>query len=496
MSISNLSKSVSEKWRSWFFTEKFSSDKNGLIEVRKLFGWQAITVDGFFQSGSYAIGMLNAMLKKVPRDYPAKSILIIGLGGGGGVSTLRKRFPKATIVAIEHDPVMVEISKRFFFTPQNFTPEIITGDAREVVRSFATQSRHFDVVVLDIFRGGDASPLIREGDFVQMLAKTLSTTGYLLINFFREEEISAPVFDLRFSLWDHAYYRYNKMRVYRHFGQGKIGEALPEGFVVKEQSRIFLTARTHALPLKMIGDFPSLGLRLAAGFFALDMYTSDQEPVLTPWKGLRLIFWSPITRLDISKIWKRNFFVKPGGQIGITRNSENYWQAWSKHAQRHREKFLADSRYIIREATPDEFEAAYHTTGKLDATLRAAFMRELRSYLPEAADKMNIRLVYDTQANQVVAGLATVDCADIGQSFHLVSFVSTVAQHSSAGYGLIDDWYHRTLLAGINWLDFGIIWKHGNPSAWQGYSQFKQQFGLHLVHFPREQFQITLGYHK
>jgi hypothetical protein len=85
----------------------------------------------------------------------------------------------------------------------------------------------------------------------------------------------------------------------------------------------------------------------------------------------------------------------------------------------------------------------------------------------------------------------TVNYPDVGHSRHTLSFISSEARHTSLGYGLIDTWYQRALSQGIAWLDFGLVWKPGDPSEWRGYSRFKRQFHLHLHRAPRSLIRLS-----
>src|SRR4051812_33682453 len=116
-------------WQPWFNSAKLKSELNGDIVVRTFFGYQAVMVDGYYQSGTYIVALIQKMLQKIPSTHKAHNVLMLGLGGGGGIAVLRKRFPQAHIVTIEHDPVMVELSHQLVFDHIKFTPEILLLDA-------------------------------------------------------------------------------------------------------------------------------------------------------------------------------------------------------------------------------------------------------------------------------------------------------------------------------------------------------------------------------
>ena len=56
--------------------------------------------------------MWNNAFKRIPKDFKAKNILILGLGGGNIIKLLQKRHPKANINVVEWDEVMIDIAKK------------------------------------------------------------------------------------------------------------------------------------------------------------------------------------------------------------------------------------------------------------------------------------------------------------------------------------------------------------------------------------------------
>ena len=483
-------------WQSLFFTEHIFSPQNGLIKVRKLFYSYEVVAGGCFQSGWYVTALWRKMLREVSADHKVKTVLMLGLGGGGGIAEVRKKFPFAHIIAIEHDPVMAGIAKRIVFDKLKYSPELIIEDAKIALEAFVFQKRKFDVIISDIFNGNKPSPLMYSPSFISLLGKVLENSGYLLVNFYKNEKTIAPIFGEYFSCWDCLKYNSNRMRIYRHFGEGKVGDPVPKDFVNKEQSKIYLSAQlSRPWSTRLVGNEGCFGVCYFWRLFAIEWYSSDQEPTIIPWKGVRLIVWHPITQVNPKKGWWRNFLTRSGWQLqlGFAKNSERYWDSWSKHAKRHREKWQKDAQYVLHKATIDEFEKTYLASGKLDFLLRTGFMRVVRFHWEKHPENLDLYLVKDTQKEKDIAGLATVNYFDISQSRHTISFICEEAQKTSVGYGLIDNWFLQTGKVGIKYLDFGVVWKKGNPRAWKGYSNFKQQFGLQLISYPRSYFKLTIG---
>ncbi len=149
-------------------TEKVFSDKNGEIKINRWFGRYDVESGNCFQSGPYVTNMWKKMINLIPlddADFHPKHILMLGLGGGGGIEILKKKYPKANIVAIEHDSVMVDIAKRIIFKKMKYSPEIFTEDAKLALEKLIKSKRNFDIVLVDIYNGLLPSPLLFETCF-------------------------------------------------------------------------------------------------------------------------------------------------------------------------------------------------------------------------------------------------------------------------------------------------------------------------------------------
>lgn len=493
MSLTQKLEQVGKKLRSLPSIRKISSKKNGLITVRSLWGITHVMVGGFYESGPYMTRVVAKMLKKIPREFAPKSILMLGLGGGSGIEVLRRRFPRSKMTVVEHDPEMIQLAHQLVFSKINYTPEIIEGDAGDVVKTLCENGRSFDIVIFDLFTGGNPSPLLNSEVFLQNIQRCLTSHGFLSVNFYRTRLQLGPMVEKYFSKFALSQSEYNFMATYRQFGQGTVGDPIPEGFTTKQQSEIYLQAGTRTLKSTIVGQKNSRGLRYSWGPLALEVYACGNQPQLDKWRGLRLVMWSPTRPVAKNMWWWENPLASAGWQIGICKSSLKYWGRWSDHARRHLKKWQNQSRFVIHLASVDEFETAYNASRKLDSTLRWAFMREVKSYLPDNSDKLSIWLIRDTQTNHEVAGLVTVDLTDVDQTVHLVSFIGKEAQRLSVGYGLISQWCEQTNERGINWMNFGILWQPKDPVAWKGYSKFKRQFGLYIIRYPKPRARLTFG---
>ncbi len=443
----------------------------------KIFGSPRIVVGGCFQSGPYIDELFRKMIACVPKEHAAKNILLLGLGGGGAVREIRTRFPNAHITAIEYDPVMVSIAKNIYLKPSDWNNvEVITDDVRNVI---PTLNKKFEFIIVDLFIGRSLSPLLETDDFVKQLIPCLAYDGYMAMNFFRQKKSVAPVFDRFFSRWKNLSFNTNEMALYRNFGHGCAGDPLPEGYKDKKESPTYIARNTSASSSK---------------WFSKRAFVGDSEPLL-PCKGeagwgpvLTWVWWQPLTIMRKRGWMHFPFFIIDHYQKGIgvvtEQNKDSYWEDWSHHAKRHRDKWLKDTRYEIVDVPFASFEQAYHATRKLNWFQRKECMWTLKSHIDDYPKDVRLFGVREKETRTIVAGLAVIQYKDIRLSLHTTSFFHDDVKQTSVGFGLIDHWYAEGIKEDIRFFNFGNVWKKGDPRAWKGYSQFKRQFHLYLLRYP------------
>ena len=78
---------------------------------------------------------------------PPKRALLVGLGGGGFVRFLRKRFPRIEIDIVEIDPVVIHLAKSRFGIRESRRTRIHNTDA---ILHLATDSSRHDLILLEV----------------------------------------------------------------------------------------------------------------------------------------------------------------------------------------------------------------------------------------------------------------------------------------------------------------------------------------------------------
>jgi len=475
-----------------FFSDRvIDSEKNGSLHVVKRFFEREIRNEWFYQSGPYVDRMFRFALKKISKDHHVKQVLLLGLGGGGAVREVLRRFPKAHIVAIEYDPEMVRLCTLWYLQKKyQQTLEIRLGDAKEEIEKL---SGPFDLILVDLFVGSNVSPLLSSNSFVGQLSELLKYEGCLLVNFFNSEPEHRSIFSNIFSTASTFLFRFNTISLFRHFGQGTVCDPLPKEYIHKCQSKQYTKiVACDSDKTKMIGEPPALGVVSHFGPLYFESYTTDIEPVIQPLGHPRIIVWQSLTKTHADG-WLVDPFSDQNMQSGFAILKEDeYWKEWSHHAKRHRKQFLNDERFLIKDVDLDLFASAYHATHKLDWLTRTGFVRVLRHHIVRHPENVHLFAVCDKFSGKIVAGLAVIDYHDISQSMHTIAFMHPSVHKTSVGFGLIDHWYKHAQKNGIVCLNFGLVWCRGNPRAWKGYSKFKRQFHLHLLRLPKTFVKFTL----
>ena len=466
----------------WYEHHKYPSEKNGLIQCTRWFGRWEVTAGGCGQTTPYVRALWKKALRRIPERRSIKQVLSLGLGAGGQLPLLRRRFPGAFITVIEWDPVMIHLAR----TLRIYTPDerisIKEGDARELVPTLA---QTYDLITVDLFRGSDPSPVLVDASFIWALASKLAPRGYLLLNVYQTNAV-LPFFDHALSRQATWRYWYNTVALYRPRGCGMVGDPLPDGYTTVKQSPSYVRGdcdpRTRAY---LVGSEERWGARWWHGPLCFEGYETDVEPQIEPGPR-RMVIWQPLTRLDKPTGWHRSFIQMNFRRTGFAeiKNPERYWESWTPHAQRHRRRWLREQAYEIEEAAEDAFVVAYRDATRVPRYLRGDFIKMVRRRRAFHGADTHLFVVRERKTGRVMAGLAVVDTMDASHSTHLVSFVHPDAISTSASTGLIDHWFQHCIRQGIRFLNFGVFWTFGDPWSWRGFSRFKSQFGIHYIHRP------------
>ncbi len=117
-----------------------------------------------------------------------KSVLIVGLGGGGMIHFLRHADPSVGVDAVEIDPLVVELADKYFGVRTEGRVRIITADGLKFF-SEPRETKGYDVVYMDAFLKPSADtdatgvPLaLRTREFYEHVQKKLVPGGLVAFN--------------------------------------------------------------------------------------------------------------------------------------------------------------------------------------------------------------------------------------------------------------------------------------------------------------------------
>lgn len=188
---------------------RFSSTYNSDIQVTRGLGGTRLLVNGSWQSGPYIRKLWTSAFRKFGIDalQNIRTILVLGVGGGTVIELLAKRFPHATITAVDIDPTMIAIAKDYFGVDKYLNVHLERGDANVFVTQSGKKGTAFDLVIVDLFIGPTIPEFVSSTPFLNNLHAIVTPGGHLVINYLRELEYREKSDELMLrlnALWGHV----------------------------------------------------------------------------------------------------------------------------------------------------------------------------------------------------------------------------------------------------------------------------------------------------
>lgn len=126
-------------------------------------------------------------------------LLMIGLGGGVFTGLARRLFPLMWIDAVELDPMVVQVARRYFGlrTDERFAIEITSG------ATFVPAATHsYDLILLDAYGAEDPPPELISQEFFRRVAAKLTADGVAILNLSVDEDIEQVVSERFTAVFD------------------------------------------------------------------------------------------------------------------------------------------------------------------------------------------------------------------------------------------------------------------------------------------------------
>lgn len=166
---------------------EFSTKYNRYIRVNDEYGERKLLVNGSVQSGRYIRSLWKGAFRAfgISNKKQWKNILVLGVGGGTVIKLLHDQFPYARITAVDIDPVIIDIAKKYFLTGDKSYIHFAVFDAEKYIQQSTSK---FDCIIIDICVGNAIPGFVKSTAFISRCKQHLASQGALCINYFRDRE--------------------------------------------------------------------------------------------------------------------------------------------------------------------------------------------------------------------------------------------------------------------------------------------------------------------
>lgn len=158
---------------------EYDSPISGKIRVKIIDGKKVVNTDNTNYSYGILEDVLNHGLDQIPLNN-INSILVLGMGAGCVIPSLRKRYDcHAPVTAVELDPILIEIADKEYGLKDSEELKVIQGDAYDYVLN--TQDK-FDLVVIDIFVDLQVPEQFYSNKFWENMERIVNLNGFVVFN--------------------------------------------------------------------------------------------------------------------------------------------------------------------------------------------------------------------------------------------------------------------------------------------------------------------------
>lgn len=270
----------------------------------------------------------------------------------------------------------------------------------------------------------------------------------------------------------------------------------PKDFVHLYQDRDFLRALFPNDLYTIVGDDGAIGRAYTFGPLQIEYYTTDREPNILPFRGMRIIFWNSITHTIPPYGWNVLPFKNILASYAyIDISDSNYWQRWSETFRRQRRLWDTQKEYEIHMLDEATYTSLYQQYG-ISSYCIYMTTKVLRKAL--ALDTSNVRMYGLARKSDgvIVTGVATINSMTSEQSYYLSSFTRKDIAPSASGLWLLSSWMEEIRQCGLRYANLGVMWSEGMSTSWKGFSAFKAKFKPSILTFPKQFYKITFSLRK
>lgn len=145
---------------------------------------------------NYSYGSLQQVLRYGLRKMDVSavsSVLVLGLGGGSVIGTLRKDFGfTGPVTGVDVDPVILDLASGEYGLKEDKNLQMVCMDALGFLRDHDQQ---FDLIIIDLFVDNDVPAFVFDLFFWQQIHRHLNSKGQFILNagFVHQSELMKPV---------------------------------------------------------------------------------------------------------------------------------------------------------------------------------------------------------------------------------------------------------------------------------------------------------------
>lgn len=425
-------------------------------------GWYLKIKAGEYYSGSYLEKMWLSVLKKLDLVKKPAEILILGLGAGSVLKAIKKYWPKSRVTAIDHDPVMIELTQQIYGVNQ---VDCVVSDALDFLKS---NNKKFDLIIIDIFWGNNPSPLLSDEGFIKATKMSLNNNGMVIANI--KTALSQKNDDLE-NKWQAVFqnlksikYQTNKLIYASH-------SFIPADYddIFQSEPWIAMIQKRGFKILRNENEFYAVNKIVGLNLVHVRHAKAEPSPEFIKKEGINhgVIFWSPWGGIKPKKPWRRLWLNSHQKGNGFSNVTLDYEKRWSENAKRNLKKFLESQAQILETDKKTFNEGLKKST--LTKFLRSEFEREINKIAKESSKLWIVK-----KEEVILGGLAVVNYGQI--SAHFVAYLNPKGKELQTGVGLIDHWNKWAGQNNMKYLNFGNLQQKGETKEWRGYSEFKRKF--------------------
>ncbi len=159
-----------------------SSEYNAYLEVCVVYGrLQLVAEDAIYSFGDYYLNFRKVFEVFNYQELPERAaVLVLGLGLGSIPELLERHIGvDYTYVAVEIDPVIIELASRYSLPALDSPVEVVQADAMAFLQ---LDERRFDLICVDVFQDATIPEHLDDESFLALCRESLLPGGALIYN--------------------------------------------------------------------------------------------------------------------------------------------------------------------------------------------------------------------------------------------------------------------------------------------------------------------------